>query len=300
MRKLVVGVLFAFLLVGIVSAVQVCENYDNFNSGSLDSSKWTIKQDIEGQPLMDEGTILNENGFVFHTKQNTPTDRRIYLVPNYAFKSGDVFEYDLNVVSYDGVYGSLVLLTGDLYARLGIVGQNGGPQPFNELGLTHVILNFSQNNLQLTRISPSNQSYIQNIALPIQNGTYGLYVGSFSGSNGVAHIDYDNFKICKDVQVVDSDNDGVNDNIDKCLNTNLPEKFNRLILARYGDIDGDKIFETVKLNKKDKLTVIDSSYALKDTFGCSCKQILKLTHSHSAEQFFGCKKATITKFIRSF
>src|SRR3989344_7353772 len=92
------GLMFIFSL-GIVSAVQVCETYDDFSSGVLNLSKWEVRQDIEGQPLMDRYGVENEGGFVFHTEQNTSGDKRTYLVPKYKFGVGDRFEYDVNMSS---------------------------------------------------------------------------------------------------------------------------------------------------------------------------------------------------------
>ena len=79
MRKDIITFLLAILLFpSFVSAIQVCEIYDDFSSGSLNASKWEIRQDIEGQPLMDEYGVINESGnFIFHTQQN---QKQIYLL----------------------------------------------------------------------------------------------------------------------------------------------------------------------------------------------------------------------------
>jgi len=162
--------------------------------------KWTISQDVEGQPLFDEYGVIEEGGnYVFHTQQNEIGDRRVYLIPNYTFTTGDIIEYDFNVISKEGHYGQMVLLTGDQYIRIGIMGYNNGVQGYDELGLSHVKIKFQENNLQLTRITPSGLVLVDNLPLSNANGNYALYIGSFSGHNGRTHIDYDNFYInhCK-------------------------------------------------------------------------------------------------------
>lgn len=166
--------------------------YDDFSSEILDVNKWEVRQDTEGQPLMDEYWIDTdlEN---FHTKQNIIGDRRVYLFPKTTFTTGDKISYDSELLSREGNYGQMVLLTGDQYIRIGIFGYNGGVQGFDELGIAHIELTFEENNLHITRESPSGTILIDNLALTNANGTYELYVGSFTGHNGKAHIDFDNF-----------------------------------------------------------------------------------------------------------
>ena len=101
--------------------------FDDFSSGSLNPNLWQVRADVEGQPLMDEYGVSYENGnYAFHTQQNTIADRRVYLVPNYQFKTGDVLNYDYDVISREGHYSSMILLTGDQYIRIGISGYNNG------------------------------------------------------------------------------------------------------------------------------------------------------------------------------
>lgn len=183
------------LFINLVSAAQSCQTYDNFSSSALNTSKWDIRQDPEGQLFMDEYWLDNVSQN-YHTQQNTTADRRIYLVPKRNFTTGDSIIYDVNVVSKEGNYGSLVLLTGDQYVRFGIVGYNNGPQPVDELGVTHVEITFYDAILSLIKHYPSGQNHSQNFLLNNVNGTYQLYIGSFTGHNGLAHIDYDNFNLC--------------------------------------------------------------------------------------------------------
>ena len=115
---LTLGLLFSIFILSTVSAVQTCKIYDDFSSGSLNASKWEIRQDTEGQPLMEEYDVILENSsYVFHTK-NTANDRRVYLFPNRTFTTGDIFEYDSILMSREGTYAQMTLITGSQYYRL--------------------------------------------------------------------------------------------------------------------------------------------------------------------------------------
>lgn len=200
MKGTLVCVVFMFvLMIGLGSAIEICQTYDDFSSGSLDSSKLEIRQDVEGQPFMDNYGVVFENGsYVFHMQQNNIGDRRVYLVPKHNFTTGDVLEYDYNFVSGEGNHMSMALLTGDQYIRMGISGYNNGVQGYDEFGISHIKVEFQENNLHLERTSPSNVTLIDNLALTNSNGNYVLYIGGVSGHNGIIHIDFDNFKVCSD------------------------------------------------------------------------------------------------------
>ena len=97
-----------------------------------------------------------------------------------------------------------------------------------------------------------------------------------------------------DVCDEDDDNDGVLDESDLCANTSA-DKFRRLIVGGYGDIDNDGIFET---RKKLFGPIINSKYSLKDSYGCSCLQILEIKPGNNlGERNFGCRKATLEVFM---
>lgn len=188
-------IIFLFSL-NLISAVYVCEDYDDFSNPVLDLNKWEIRQDPEGRPLMDEywiDSILNN----FHTQQNTAEDRRVYLVPNHQFKTGDMVSYDLNVISKEGNWGNLIILTGDQYHRLSSVGYNGGPQSIDDTGLFHVEIEFFEDTLEIRTTRDVGENETHNISLTSPNGIYELYTGSFTGHNGMLHMDFDNFRICE-------------------------------------------------------------------------------------------------------
>ncbi len=168
--------------------------YDDFSSPVLDTNKWEVKQDTEGQPLMDEGYVTNG---VFHTQQNSIGDRRTYLVPKHQFVAGENISYDVNIISKEGHYGNVNLLFGGGYNReaMGMVGFNNGPQPRDELGTTHIKLSFLENKFTIEELFSSGAIVTNQLSLSIPNANYTLYIGSFTGHNGRAHIDYDNFRI---------------------------------------------------------------------------------------------------------
>jgi hypothetical protein len=94
----------------------------------------------------------------------------------------------------------------------------------------------------------------------------------------------------------DDDNDGVLDVNDFCPNTIIPElDLKRLIVNRYAEIDGDKIFETRSGIFK---PITNSKYTLNSTRGCSCIQLLDLKPGKDiGEVMFGCTEKTIRYFI---
>ena len=165
--------------------------YDDFSSKSFDLNKWNLRVDTEGQPLMEEYGIEEEH---FHTAQKTPADRRVYIVPKHTFKAGESFEYDVNVISREGNYGNIVILNGRFdYARMGAVGYNNGPQTIDELGVSHVKIDFTPDYLILSELGPSGNFVSNQVFFQQRGEEYELYIGSFTGHNGTAHIDYDNF-----------------------------------------------------------------------------------------------------------
>ena len=203
-----------FLLIGLfiisISTISAfnpsCSIYDDFSSETLNTDKWEIRQDVEGQPFMNENwtdPILNN----FHTQQNSIADRRSYLFQKKKFTTGDILRYDSDVLSEQGTYANMVLLTGDQYIRIGMRGPAAG---FDELGVAYMELEFQENNLHITRETPSQVILIDNLALSNPNGTYEFYIGAFSGSNGMVHMDFDNFEFCTTIPLINFSNPTTN------------------------------------------------------------------------------------------
>jgi hypothetical protein len=129
----------------------------------------------------------------------------------------------------------------------------------------------------------------------IQSG--GKTIGRFDLSTAVDTfcLDHTNDPQCANY---DSDNDGVPDLVDKCKSTNLPEVFSGGLLPNhYGDVDGDRIFEVKASSKGNPL--VDSTYTLTKTYGCSCLQILDIKPGgNQGEKKFGCTQGTLDDFIK--
>ena len=80
-----------------------------------------------------------------------------------------------------------------------------------------------------------------------------------------------------------------------CADT-IADKFRRLIVGGYGDIDGDGVFET-----RTKLLgpIVDSEFNLEESYGCSCLQILEIKHGNNlGEKEFGCREFSLEIFIQ--
>ena len=188
--------------------------YDTFSSGGLNGGLWEIRPEspspAPGIPLFGQYGVINQNGnYVFNTFQpsNSPTSA-VYLVPTHHFIPGDVLEYEVNVLDRQTYWGTLVIadspssIQPGIYWRIGIngigvLGSETSNYPYDEIGLSKVRVAFSNNQINLTQISPSNQTYSR--IFPIQygtNGFYELYIGSRIGySGGGVDADYDNFYV---------------------------------------------------------------------------------------------------------
>lgn len=197
-KELLIGLFVLVFSISFISAVQVCEVYDDFSLGTLDTSKWEIRPDVEGQPLTDEYWVDSDLKN-FHIQQNIIGDRRTYLFPKHSFTTGDILEYDFNIISREGNYMQMDLLTGDQYIRVGIMGYSSGVQGYDELGISHVKIEFQENNFHLERTAPSGLFLIDDLPLVNANGNYELYIGAGSGHNGRMHIDFDNFELCSEL-----------------------------------------------------------------------------------------------------
>lgn len=174
--------------------------YDNFESGSLDPDKWEIRQDIEGQPFMEEYGILNEGiSSVYHTK--TTNGGRVALVPVHEFIAGESLEYDVNHISGEGNRGNILLVTttnfpSGYYGRHGIVDPNSGPSVPFDFGVYHIKLKVNANSLEIIRITADGSIMAHTDTLTDPNARYKFYIESWADDD--AHLDYDDFYITSD------------------------------------------------------------------------------------------------------
>lgn len=202
--KIIYLSILVIIFISFISASQICQIYDDFSSGNLDTDKWEIRRDVMGFSLTNEYWVDNnlEN---FHIQQSiiegqTPNQKHTYIFPKRKFTTGDILEYDVNLISKEGSYIQMVLLTGSQYIRVGIFGWwSNSIQGYNELGVSHIKIEFQENNFHLERTTPSNVTLIDNLALTDTNGEYELYVGGGIGDNGKVHMDFDNFKLCTEL-----------------------------------------------------------------------------------------------------
>ncbi len=193
-----VSKLVPLVLAGALTTKATAAVYDDFSSGLLNPAKWQIRQDPQGQPLTDEYDVISEkSNFVFHTQQNEIADRRTYLVPTHKFTTGDKLNWEVTVQSREGNYGNIILIRGEEYNRgiFSAVGFNNTVQPFDEIGLTKVNLQFYNDHVEMNTLSPSGQHVTSTLPLQNPEGHYDVYVGTFTGHNGRAHMDFDNFEL---------------------------------------------------------------------------------------------------------
>lgn len=89
------------------------------------------------------------------------------------------------------------------------------------------------------------------------------------------------------IAFLDSDGDGVEDAIDQCPNTVIPESVptRRLLPNHFALIDADAVFDTYSLGRA---TRGSSGWTTSDTRGCSCEQIIAATSEASGHMKFGC------------
>lgn len=187
-RLLIIGLMVIFMS-SFISAVQVCEDYDNFSNGSLDLNKWE-----EISPTISEHLV--QNG-VYHTAQITSSDRRVSLnVKNRQFSSGDIIEYDVNYISGNGNRISRAYLDNGNVHRTLVGYWNAIAGVGNDLGLYHIKVNFTNNgaDIEITRPDESIGTLI--LVSPGTNHTYGFTTRT--GGNGIVHMDYDNVVVCSE------------------------------------------------------------------------------------------------------
>lgn len=94
---------------------------------------------------------------------------------------------------------------------------------------------------------------------------------------------------------VDSDGDGVNDDVDRCANTVLPDDIPtvRLGTNRWADVDGDGVFDTQQPKGKGP----DRSYTIQDTGGCSARQIADALNLGEGHYKFGLSISAMDEWL---
>jgi hypothetical protein len=94
---------------------------------------------------------------------------------------------------------------------------------------------------------------------------------------------------------VDSDGDGVLDDVDFCPGTVIPEGVPTQSLGtnRWALVDGDGIFDTTPPKGKGP----QASFTIEDTAGCSCEQIIAALHLGNGHTKFGCSLGAMRNWV---
>ncbi|MEK6890919.1 MAG: hypothetical protein AABX03_02175 [Nanoarchaeota archaeon] len=179
-----------------VSAVQVCQSYDDFTSGSLDTNKWIeLPGSNINNNLTDEHLV--QNG-VYHTAQLTEADKGTLLKLLNNFSVGDILEYDVNYVNGSGNRESSVKIDNNTYSIIGFWNSIEDAGVGNDLGLYHVKINFTEEGLNDEITLPNGTITFTRpdgvLPSPGLNHTFGVITRT--GNNGLIYMDYDNFVIC--------------------------------------------------------------------------------------------------------
>jgi len=95
--------------------------------------------------------------------------------------------------------------------------------------------------------------------------------------------------------VVDSDGDGVLDDVDVCPGTVIPEGVptQSLGVNRFALVNGDGIFDTTLPNGKGP----GASFTIEDTAGCSCEQIIAAQGLGKGHEKFGCSLGAMREWV---
>lgn len=154
-----------------------------------------------------------------------------------------------------------------------------------------ILINETENNTLINETIVTNNSEENNNEVP-SNGT----------ENQTAitnNSEENNNKIIPNETIRDDDHDGVPDNIDKCLGSIVPESVptDELRPNNYAQIDSDLFFETNTGSAK-KPVIEHSSITMKDTYGCTCEQILYCKPGvDNGEYKWGCSQGTMNVWV---
>jgi len=194
--KLGISLFLGILLVGLVSAVQVCQTYDDFSSNVLDTSKFAEMPGSNiNNDLTDEHLVQNN---VYHTSQLTEADKGTLLLLLKNFSIGNILEYDVNYISGSGNRESSVKIDDSVYSIFGFWNTIEDAGVGNDFGLYHVKINFTEQGLTDEITLPNGTLVFTRpdgiLPSPGLNHTFGVITRT--GNNGLVEMNYDNFVIC--------------------------------------------------------------------------------------------------------
>jgi predicted extracellular nuclease len=95
--------------------------------------------------------------------------------------------------------------------------------------------------------------------------------------------------------LLDEDEDGVWDGVDRCPATVIPESVptDELKANRFALVDGDGIFDTTTPNGNGP----EVSFDIFDTLGCSCEQIIEAQGLGKGQQKYGCSQSVMKAWV---
>ena len=198
------------LIFGLEAKAQIPILYDNFDSGVLDSSKWEIRQDPEGQPLLEYN--IHGGSFAAFQTQNLGDRRAVLSLKDHTFQVGETLEYDVLYVFGSGNRAATIFVNGGpldrnnvgtIFYGGGSIGHNG--QDFaagNMTGQYHVRLSFQNDCLKVDIRRPSGEEYsefFQNSTFDYAGQQYKIgdpyNMGFETWADGTIRMEYDNFAI---------------------------------------------------------------------------------------------------------
>ncbi|MEK6952767.1 MAG: hypothetical protein AABX29_07165 [Nanoarchaeota archaeon] len=233
MKNKAILIILAVFLISSVSAVQVCEVYDDFSSGVLNASKWS--ESTATTFFTDEHFVdtSNEN---YHVAQYSAVNRDTKLIFNRDFFPGEEFKYTLTYNSGSGNQYSSVFPWGDDASAIiedcttpspgcgGVGYWNGETAIGIQKGNYLVAYQFFDNYVILNFTRPDNTNIW--FKMSNLNPPYHFGVSTSTGHNGVMHFDYDNFELCTE-QEEPSCQDRINE-----LETQVSELTNKINLLK--------------------------------------------------------------------
>ena len=206
--------IFQFILISIslifltnfISATQTCQVYDNFSSGSIDTSKWT-ESTFNNRAFTD--IHLVQNG-VYHVAQNIIdlNGRETNLIPTRQFVAGDSLSYDVIYNGGSGNHQSQPLINGNYppsqietcnftTAGCGPIGfWNAFPDLGAQIGTYKIKFDFFSNQVKMTAIRPDNVTVINTFTG--NSAPFTLAINTHTGHNGLMNFDFDNFITCSE------------------------------------------------------------------------------------------------------
>ena len=217
MNKYIIFMVLTIFLMRLVSATQSCEVYDDFTSQTLNTDKWEeLIGRSGGGDWIDEHSVdaTNQN---YHTAQLSQADKGVELKALHTFQAGETLEFDLIYNYGSGNHWGCAFWdeTSSWQDGLSCIGYWNGINSYNgEYGTYHFKISYTDKGADREITLPDGSSigtwFYSNIEAP-----YTFSVVSRTGHNGLLHFDYDNFKICREIEDVCDIN-----HLDLCLDEN--------------------------------------------------------------------------------